>query len=337
VTVPVAEARALSLEILRRAGVPGGHAASQVDLLLEADLTGRSSHGLLRLRRVVERIRNGVANPTTEGSHVWRSESFLEVDGEMGLGPVVALAALSRICERARRTGVAIAAIRNSNHLAMLAWYVERVAREGQVAIAFTTSEALVHPWGGRRAMVGTNPIAIGVPASPRPFVMDTATGLVSMGRIHDYAHRAKPLPEGWALDADGNSTTDAEAAKHGAIAPFGDAKGYALGVAFEVLVAALTATPTGTDVKGTLDSTNVCNKGDVFVVANPAHGAAELVTAYLEAIRACPPLDGTTRVTVPGDRSNETRETRLARGLPISRDVWNRLLELVDEQRKHD
>jgi LDH2 family malate/lactate/ureidoglycolate dehydrogenase len=122
--VSVSDARELGTHILKGCGVPDNHASVQVDLLLEAELRGRSSHGLLRLSRIVERIRNGVTNPVTSGRHEWRGGAFLDVDGEMGLGPVVALAALSRIGERAQDTGIALAAVRNNNHLGMLAWYV---------------------------------------------------------------------------------------------------------------------------------------------------------------------------------------------------------------------
>ena len=163
----------MGITILRRvlaalavAGVPEGHAETQIDLLLEAELYDRPSHGLLRLPRIIERIHNGVADPLTEGRAVWRSEAFLEVDGCRGLGPVVAQAALRIIAQRARRTGVAVAAIANNNHLGMLGWYVDRIAADGQIALALSTSEALVHPWGGRKAMLGTWP---GLARDPAP------------------------------------------------------------------------------------------------------------------------------------------------------------------------
>src|SRR5690606_16166677 len=158
----------------------------QADLLLEAELRGRASHGLLRLQRIIERIHNGVADPVTAGEHNWRG-NILEVDGKRGLGPVVASAALDLLAERAHEQGIAIGAIRNNNHLGMLAWYADRIARRGLILIALCNSEALVHPWGGRKAMIGTNPIAIGVPTAAEPFVLDMATSLVSMGQIHNY------------------------------------------------------------------------------------------------------------------------------------------------------
>lgn len=335
------EATTTAIQVLTAAGAPADCAQIQADLLVEAELRGRPSHGLLRLPRLVERIRNGVLDPVARGQAQWRGTALLEVDGKRGLGPVVACEALDRISLRAKEiTGVAVAAIHNSNHLGMLALYAERVAHQGQILIALSTSEALVHPWGGRRAMLGTNPIAIGVPGKDQPFVLDMATGLVSMGQIHDHAHQGRPLQPGWALDAEGNPTTDARAARDGAIAPFGQAKGYALGLAFEVLVAALTGSALGREVRGTLDSTDICNKGDVFIVIEPASGAmAASISAYLDAIRACTPADPATPVLVPGDRAATQRARSMEQGLTIADDLWRQILALgtaTQSQREH-
>jgi L-2-hydroxycarboxylate dehydrogenase (NAD+) len=332
-TVTVAQARAASTKALRNAGVPAEHAQIQVDLLLEAQLRGRSSHGLQRLPRVIERVRKGIADPHTKGEHHWRASSLLDVNGRQGLGPVIAFHALEQITRRARETGVAVAAISGSNHLGMIALYAERVAAEGQILIAMTTSEALMHPWGGRTAMIGTNPIAIGVPAAPYPFVLDMATSLISMGQIHDYAHRGKPLEPGWALDACGEPTLDANAAKQGAIAPFGGAKGYALGLALEVLVAGLTGCAVGTEVKGTLDAEYQCNKGDLFIAIEPTKGgAAAQVRAYLDAIRQSPPQRADRPVLVPGDRAHQQRARSLVEGISLAPDVWRAICELTGE-----
>jgi L-2-hydroxycarboxylate dehydrogenase (NAD+) len=325
--VPVLEVRDVAGKALAQAGIPPANATIQLEILLEAELRGIPSHGLLRLDRIVQRIGNGVADPHTRGRFTWRSRSFLSIDGQMGLGPVVAKAALDAIQDRACETGVALAAVSNSNHIGMLGWYAENVAASGQILIALSTSEALVHPWGGRKALIGTNPIAIGVPAGDELFVMDTATSIVSMGEIHDHAHRGAPIPRHWALDANGNPTTDADEAKSGAIAPFGGAKGYSLGLAFELLVTGLCGSAIGRDVRGTLDATEVCNKGDLFIVID---GPQPHLSAYLDIIRNTEPADGFERVLVPGDRARACREKYLIEGLPIVDEVWERLQVLA-------
>jgi L-2-hydroxycarboxylate dehydrogenase (NAD+) len=313
-------------------GVPESFARIQTDLLLEAQLRGYASHGLLRLPRIVERIVNGVSSPAASGAHTWNGDSLLSVDGERGLGPVVAVTALDALKQRARRTGIAIGAIRNSNHIGMLAWYGEHVARDGLILIGATTSEALVHPWHGKSALIGTNPLCIAVPADPGPLVLDMATSLVSMGKIHDHANRGEPIPQGWALDAQGRPTTDATAAKAGSIAPFGGAKGYALGLAIEVLVTSLAASAIGTDVVGTLDSDKVCNKGDVFIVISPPHRAsvATAIHAYLDEIRNSGAPEEGQLVTVPGDRSREARAQSIAEGVEVDDALWRRIRALL-------
>jgi L-2-hydroxycarboxylate dehydrogenase (NAD+) len=331
--IDASEVSRTAITALMRAGAPADHARTQTELLLEAELRGRASHGLLRLPRLIERIRNGTADPSTKGRSQWKGQSFLQVDGERGLGPVIAFAALDLVCARAKQNGIAIAAISNSNHLGMLALYAEKIALQGQVLFALTTSEALVHPWGGRKAMLGTNPVAIGVPASPLPFVLDMATSLISMGQVHDYANRGQPLEPGWAVNANGEPTLDAAAARHGAIAPFGGAKGYALGLAFEVMVAALTASALGTEVTGTLDSVNVCNKGDIFIVVEPASNeVTQSVSAYLEALRVSPPADAARPVNVPGDRAQAQRKRTLERGISIAPEIWQSICRSADE-----
>lgn len=319
--------REVASQALARAGVPPRHAEIQLEVLLEAELRGVPSHGLLRLDRIVQRIANGVADPHTTGRHHWRSSGYLCVDGERGLGPVVAVAALDALQKRASEVGVAIAGITNSNHLGMLGWYAERVAARGQSIIALSTSEALVHPWGARKALIGTNPIAIGVPTEYEPFVMDTATSVVSMGEIHDHAHRRASIPSHWALDALGHPTTDPEKAKTGALAPFGGAKGYALGLAIELLVSSLAGAAIGTDVRGTLDATEVCNKGDVFIVID---GPRSPLAGYLDLIRHSEPAQGFDSVLIPGDRARECRQQRLENGVPVADEVWQRLLALA-------
>lgn len=324
--------RSTVIAVLQAAGVPHGHAQTQCALLLDAQMRGVASHGLLRLPRVVERIRNHVCDPLAIGAHHWRASHFLEVDGQAGLGPVIAMRALDAASRKAEDSGVAVVGIRNNNHLGMLAWYADILARQGYVLIAMSTSEAVVHPWGGNRAMLGTNPIAIGVPAQPRPMVMDMATSLVSMGKIHDYAHRNEPIPAGWALDEEGRPTTDAVAAKRGAIAPFGGAKGYALGLAIEVLVTALAGSDIGRAVDGTLDSDRPCNKGDLFIVLKPQSNAAltSRIADYLEEIRHATPITPGDTVSVPGERSGARYAHALAHGVEVDDALWAKLQSLA-------
>lgn len=325
------EATALAHDVLCAAGVGTDAAALQADLVVEAELRGHRSHGLLRIPTIVGRIRAGLIDPSAEGRITWRGTALADIDGENGLGCVVGSRAVDVLAQRAEESGVAAAALRRTSHLGMLSWYVERVARRGQIAIATCTSEALVHPWQGRTAMLGTNPLAIAVPAEPDPLVLDMSTGAVSMGRVIDHARRGVPLSPGWAVDAAGEPTTDPADALLGAISPFGGAKGYALGVALEALIGSLTGTPLGRDVHGTLDETHPVSKGDVFIVFDrPATDATAGVSAYLDAVRRTPPRDERTPVTVPGDGSARRREAALASGIDVADETLAALHRLL-------
>jgi L-2-hydroxycarboxylate dehydrogenase (NAD+) len=331
VRIDAAEERALIHEVLCQLGAGAEEAADQTRVLVEGDLRGHPSHGIQRLPVIAERIRQGLIRPQVGHEALWPTEAMLTVDGRFGFGPHVARCAGEQIAQRVRRTGVAAAAIRNASHLGMLAVYVEPLAASGLVALAFTTSEALVHPWGGRVALVGTNPVALATPTDREPFVMDMATGAISRGEVIACGVRGQQLPLGAAVDDEGYPTVDPNAAE--AISPFGGPKGFALGLAIELLVAALTDTELGDRVRGTLDVTDPVSKGDVLVVFDPAAvGIASFeqrLGDYLRALRSSPPAPGAAGVMIPGDHSRGERRRRLQEGILLPGTLWRELVEL--------
>lgn len=329
------EERELIEAVLQRHGASEQPASVQSGWLVEADLRGQSSHGIARLPMLVARMKAGFIAPNSSPRMNWATDSVLSVEGERGFGPMVAQQALELAAERAKRTGIVLVAISNTNHLGILAPYVEGVAAKGVTCIALTTSEALVHPWGGKTAMVGTNPLAIGVPADPSPLVLDMATGQVSMGKIIHYSQLGKELQPGWAVDNNGEPTTDPDAALDGSISPFGGAKGFALGLALEVLVGSLTSSAMGRDVHGTLDADHECNKGDVFICIdqNAATGASRRVevSRYLDAVRTAPAATGSPGVRIPGERARLERAQRASSGVEVARGSWQAALDLAE------
>lgn len=330
VVVSPEEEHAVIAEALVRHGATPDDADLQAATLVEGDLRGHASHGIRRLPVLAERLRAGVSVSGVELGLEWRTDSALVVDGRRVLGPVAAHRALDLILERAATTGIAMASIRGAGHVGMLAPYLERIVATGNAGLAFTVSEALVHPWGGTTAMVGTNPIGVGIPTEREPFILDMSTAEVSMGKILDHAGRGEPIPLGWAIDADGNPTTDATAAAQGAVSPFGGPKGYALGLALEALVGVLAGSAFGRDVHGTLDVEHPPTKGDLFVVfsleALGASGSLAGLTRYFDAVRES---GGSAPVAVPGDRARAERAARNTAGIPLDAAVWERALAL--------
>ncbi|WP_154792392.1 Ldh family oxidoreductase [Occultella kanbiaonis] len=322
------------VQILVGEGATFADAAQQADVLVEGDLRGHPSHGVRRLAVLVGRMRNGLIRTGVAPRTTWISDAFLSVDGERGFGPVVAGVAIEAITRRAAESGVALAAVHNANHMGMLAPYVERIAAAGQIGIALTTSEALVHPWGSARPMVGTNPVGIAVPTESEPLVLDMSTAAVSMGKVLDHAATSRPIPLGWAVDRHGRPVTDPAEVSDGALSPFGGPKGYALGIALEVLVGTVTGTAFGPRKQGTLDVEHIATKGDIFVaisldrIGRLPH--LSLVEAYLHDVRASG--TGPDPVTVPGDRARATRAERLANGIPVNPQVWREVEQLLEE-----
>lgn len=328
VTVTAQEQMELLEGILRGLGATPEESSIQADVLTEADLRGVHSHGLQRLPVLVERIRKGLLQVAVEPDRSWTTDAVLCVDGKDGFGTAIAETCLRELMPAARKHGIGVLAMRDTSHLGMLGYYCDRRAAEGFICIGFTTSEVLVHPYGGAEALLGTNPLAIGIPGDPRPFVFDMATSIVPMGRILAYMHRGEELQEGWAIDADGNPTTDPAAASKGAIAPVGGPKGYGLALSIALLAGLLPGADVGRSVRGTLDVDYRCTKGDLFFLIDPRGfvGGATLATgvkAYLDELRASRPQQGFEQVAVPGDRGHELRQERLTNGIPHPEEVW--------------
>jgi LDH2 family malate/lactate/ureidoglycolate dehydrogenase len=332
--------RAVIADVLARLGANERERAIQADLLVEADLRGHHSHGLQRLPVLAARIQNGLIKLNVTPEYTWTADSVLSVDGKDGLGPFVADSALELAKGPLSQRGIVAVAIRNSSHIGMIGYYSEKRAREGFVCIAMTESEALVHPYGGAKALVGTNPLAIGIPSESAPFVFDMATSTSAIGKIYASKHRGEPIPPGWAVDAEGNPTTDPDAALKGSLTPAAGPKGYGLGVSIGILAGLLSGGEIGDKVFGTLDTQWRCNKGDFFLMMNPAAFPggpllAKHVATYLDELRRTPPQKGFPGVIVPGDRARKLREERLRTGIPLPKEVWLAAERLRDESGK--
>ena len=329
VTVSHKQQMDLIIAVLRGLGANEDEAFIQADVWTEADLRGIHSHGVQRLPVMVTRIQKGLLKPDVKPEKNWSTGSVLNIDGKDGFGTAICELGLRELAPAVRKNGVGVLTVRNAAHIGMVGYYAERRALEGFVCIAFTTTEVLVHPFGGAEALVGTNPIAIGIPANPRPFVLDMATSVSAMGKIIAMKHRGEKIPEGWAVDKDGRPTTDPEEAIHGSLSPAGGPKGYGLGIAIAMLGGLLPGTEIGRKVLGTLDTEYRCTVGDLFIILDPKAfpGADTLldgVKGYLDELRASRPAVGFKQVMVPGDPEYRLRQERLEKGIPHPEEVWH-------------
>jgi LDH2 family malate/lactate/ureidoglycolate dehydrogenase len=285
------------------------------------------THGITRMLCVyVKRMQVGVVNPKTELKVLREHPSTALIDCKNSIGQVASNYAMRMTIEKAKKTGVAFVATTHSNHYGAAAYWAMMALRHGMIGFSSTNAPAVVAPTGGRTPMLGTNPFAIAIPAGQeQPMVLDLATTVVARGRILLYAKQNKPLEPGWAFDAQGRPTTDAQAALKGLLAPIGGYKGYGIALAIDMLCGVLTGSSYGTHFPGFLadnlkDPTDV---GSVFAAVNvesfmdlPDFTAG--MDKAIREIKNSEKAEGVTRIYIPGEIELETKADRLKNGIPI-------------------
>jgi LDH2 family malate/lactate/ureidoglycolate dehydrogenase len=228
----------------KRWGVPAEDARLAAEVLVSADTRGVDSHGIIRLNSYYgSRLRQGLIDPLSPITTLKETPTTLSLDGGNGLGHPVGVRAMRRCIEKAESTGLAMVTVRNSNHYGIAGYYAMMALPHDMIGLSFTNSGPLVAPTHGRKAMLGTNPIAVAVPAfSRRPFVLDMATSIVPIGRVSVYQKEGRPLPAGWGIDKAGKVTEDPqEVISGGALMPLGGPeilrgyKGYGLALMVDI------------------------------------------------------------------------------------------------------
>jgi LDH2 family malate/lactate/ureidoglycolate dehydrogenase len=240
----------LAADVAGSVGCPADDARVLADALVEADVHGGSTHGLSRLGIYVRRIQKGLIDPRAPLSIERGAPGALRADAGSGLGQVQAMKVLGKLEPLARDLGVATATIQNSQHFGALAYYCGWAAERDMILLAMTNAEPAMAPYGASEAYFGTNPIGVGFPTNLGfPITVDLATSVVARGNIIAAARKGQPIPSGWAVDAQGNPTTDAEAALAGAVLTMAGHKGYALALMVEVLTGVLSGAAVGGEV----------------------------------------------------------------------------------------
>lgn len=325
-------AEAVAAAAFEANGISESDATVTANVLVSADARGKHSHGLLRLPRFVRGIEHGNVDPDGRITTTEATGATVLVDGGSRLGPVVAMEALGTAMARADDHGIGIVGVHDTNHLGMLGFYTDHARRDGYVGVAMTNTEPAMPPFGGSEPVLGTNPIAIGLPTNP-PFNLDMSTAAISRGEVLHRKENDGSLPEGVALDAEGRPTTDPAEALEGVILPFGGAKGSGLAIAVEVLAGGFVGAAMGRDVSGTYHTEDPCTKGDLFVVVDPERMATDFVektNTFLSDLKRTDPAAGFDEVRLPGERSAAADQT--AETIQIGDDLWETVEALSEE-----
>lgn len=237
---------------LRRRGVPDGDATIVAESLVDAELRGRRTHGLMRLPFLLRRLDAGLIDPRPRMEVREARPAVALLDAGNALGAVAGVRAVELASARARAQGVGVVAVRHSNHLGALGFYLRRLTDEGLAGLCFSNTPPAMAPPGGTAPYLGTNPIAAGFPRAAGPVIVDMATSQVARGDVIARGRAGERLPPGWAVDAQGRPTDDPQAALDGSLAPLGGAKGFALALMVEVLTGVLAGAAVGPGVTGT-------------------------------------------------------------------------------------
>jgi LDH2 family malate/lactate/ureidoglycolate dehydrogenase len=321
--------------VLQELQVPPLDAKEVSECLVAADLRGVDSHGVVRLPVYVRRIRQGVVNPRPVTRVVHERGNAVLFDGDNGLGPVVGLRAMQKAIALAEISGSGIAGVRRSNHFGIAAFYVHKAIHQGYIGFAASNAPPHMAPFGGRARFLGTNPIAVGIPAGGEPpLLFDASTSVVARGKIIVAAQEGKPIPSDWAIDTDGNPTTDANAALAGSVLPFGGAKGSAISFILDILCGVLTGSGFALNLHRLEDFGVEQNLGHFFAAVRtdlfiPGKDFAARMDEILRMLKSSPAAAGTSQVLAPGELERQSEARNKVLGIPLLQSIVDQLAEL--------
>jgi len=312
-------------EVYASAGMPKADARLVADTLVQADLWGHQSHGVLRLPWYLVRLKAGACEPVARPKFAVDAKAVAVIDGGDAMGQVLNVFAMREAIRRARDFGIAAVALRNSNHFGTALYYTLIAAREGCVAFLSTNASPAMAPWGGRKKAVGTNPWSWAAPAGRfAPMVLDIANTGVARGKIYLAKQRGETIPEGWAIDADGAPTVDAAAAIDGLILPMAGHKGYAIAATMDMLSGVLTGSAFGTGVAGPYQTEHKSGAGQLMIVLDiaafqPLADFNARMEKMIGELKSVPLAKGHAEVFYPGEieARNETANRRDGLSLP--------------------
>ncbi len=308
--------------MLRALGATGEEARVNADGVITASLWWHpgQGQGLEKLFRYARRMRNGGIRPAAAMTWVSGTAATALLDADRGLGYVAARRAMDRAIEMARGAGIAMVAVRHSNHFGIAGYHAKRAADAGLIGIAMTNAGAEMAPWGAARPVLGTNPWGIAVPRGRDPIVLDMALTQSGKGMMRWLERAGLAMPDHWALTPDGARTTDPRAAMDGPLLPIGDYKGYGLSLVTDIFTGVLTGSLFGAQVfqddrNYDVAHTMIAISIDAFM---PRQRFAERLEALIADVLSAPPIDPSRPVQLPGQAEQERARRRLERGIPV-------------------
>jgi len=339
--IPEVQLRAFMERVFEKEGFASDDAGMIADVLMQADLFGIESHGAQRMMYYHQNIASGSVNIHAQMEIVRETPVSALMDAHFSMGQVAAVRAMRMAMDKAKQSGIGMVCVRNSSHYGIAGYYTLMAAKEGLCAFSMTNTGPIMVPTFGREMMLGTNPISFCMPADPVPFWFDASTTVVTLGKVEVYDKRGKPMPQGWAIDAEGRISTDASkmnksilGGEAGGILPLGGAgeqlgghKGYGLAIMVEALTGVLAQGLLSPDMQGAHGD----HTSHFFLAFDPGmFGAPDEIRAgmsrYLRMLRESEKASGCGRIYTPGEKAHEAQRERLAYGIPVEEKTLSEL-----------
>ncbi|MDR3078335.1 MAG: Ldh family oxidoreductase [Planctomycetota bacterium] len=338
----------LAKAVFEKKGLSPEKSADVAEVMLAADSMGIESHGVQRISMYMTGMKIGRIKPKAEITVVKETPVSAVLDNNDGMGQPAAIKAMKMAIDKAKKVGIGMVTVRNSNHFGIGGYYSLMAAKQGLFGCCMTNSEAMVVPTFGRHPMLGTNPIAVSMPTSPTFFHFDISTSVVPAGKIEVYARNKKPLPEGWAVDPDGNVTTDPEMflairknKTDGGLLPLGGYgmlgsghKGYAFSMIVELMTAVFSGGNTSNHVREIANVDKCCHMFqaiDYGIFGDKKEIEAHF-SKYMNEIRESPKAAGQTRICCQGDIEAEIIKKLEAEGIPIHETALAEIIGICKE-----
>ena len=318
--------------VYRALGLPDGDAELLADTLVQADLWGHPSHGVMRTFWYGKRLRSGATRALTAPEWVLDGGAIAVLDGRDGVGQVIARLAMREAIGRARAHGVGVVAVRNSGHFGTAMYFTRMAALEGCIGFLSSNASPAMAPWGGRRRQIGTNPWSIAAPAGRfPPMLLDIANTAVARGKLHVALKRGEPIPEGWASDSDGRPTTDAAIGIAGNILPMAGHKGYAIATMMDVLSGILSGSRFGEAVVGPYMAEGRSGVGHLVIALDiasfrPLEAFCADMEELVHRIKSGPRAAGVDEIHYPGEPEARAEARHRRSGVRIPRQTLNEL-----------
>ena len=319
----VSKLKSLLIKIFKKKGLNHIDALISTNALINAEMVGAYGHGLSRLKMYCDRISKKVINPKPRIKVKKISPSISHIDADDSIGFVAADIGIKKAIDNAKKTGIALVAIKNSGHYGLSGYYAEQAVKKNLMVFCFTNGPPALAPHGSKKSLFGTNPICFGVPTGKTPFIFDTSTSMINRGAIRRASKLGQKIPYGVALDKNGKITTDANKALQGSQIPISTFRGSGLAWMVDILSGVLTGSSHSGKTKDPFDDlTGPQNMGHLFITINPkifiGGNFLKEMKINISRVKRLPKAKGFTSILYPGERRNKTYRKNLNKDIFI-------------------